>query len=197
MTTFTDTPSPESSVSHRASGVWHGNAQTTVTAGGYSFLVDEPTEMGGKNEGPNPMEYIIGALNGCVSVVIEAQAGARDLPLDGVHTYAYAAQDLRGLEGKADVQPHFHTLQLNVVVATSERDEDTLTQFARDVEHTCPAINLVRSAAGSEVTVQWQFAEKVVEHDAENALNASLGFENRNQAVDAPEPFFTVTNADT
>lgn len=196
MTTFTDSVSTEESVSHRVSGNWKGNLQTDVTAGQYGFLVDEPTDLGGKDEAPNPMEYIAGAVNGCISVVLEAQAGARGLEINGAHTYSYASQDLRGLNGQADTQPHFHTYQLNVVIGTAERDENKLAAYAKDVEHTCPAVNLLRAAVGTELTVQWQFADKVVDYDAEAAANKALGFENRNEPVGAPEPFFTITNAD-
>ncbi|WP_158524776.1 MULTISPECIES: OsmC family protein [unclassified Auritidibacter] len=196
MTTFTEQPQVAESESNRVSGVFYGSAQTTVSTGAYRFLVDEPEASGGKNAAPNPMEYILGATNGCISVVIEAKSGTHQIPIQGIHTYSYASQDLGGLVAGRDVQPHFHTYHLAVLVQTDVRDADRLRAFAQDVEHACPAANLLRAAQGLQLTVHWQFVDRLVDHDAEAVVNQALGVPNRNEPVDAAEPFLTLTNPD-
>jgi len=36
--------------------------------GDFEIIVDEPSELGGTNEGPNPGEYLLIALAGCLSI---------------------------------------------------------------------------------------------------------------------------------
>lgn len=40
----------------------------------FSFIVDEPPSLGGKDEGPNPVEYFLGSYAGCLNVVINLVA---------------------------------------------------------------------------------------------------------------------------
>jgi uncharacterized OsmC-like protein len=39
-----------------------------VSAREFTFTVDEPTKLGGSNAGPNPVEYLLGALAWCLNV---------------------------------------------------------------------------------------------------------------------------------
>ena len=34
------------------------------------MIADEPTALGGTDKGPNPIEYLMGSLSSCVSVMI-------------------------------------------------------------------------------------------------------------------------------
>jgi len=56
----------------RAEGEWKGRYRTDLNIRDFRFIVAEPEKIGGKNEGPTPMEYVLGALNGCLSAVVEA-----------------------------------------------------------------------------------------------------------------------------
>ena len=39
------------------------------TPGGFKITVDEPENLGGTNEGPSPVEYVLAAFAGCLNVV--------------------------------------------------------------------------------------------------------------------------------
>ncbi|MFC7401723.1 OsmC family protein [Citricoccus sp. GCM10030269] len=191
---FSETPLESESKTLRAAGTWTGRQQTRVAIRDFSFVVDEPESVGGRNEGPTPMEYLAGAIDACITVTVDQVAARRGMELTGLNTYSYARQDRRGLAGTADVQPYFHRYRLQLSVGTPERDETVLRKFAAAVEHSCPAVNLLRDAHAG-LTVAWSFAERTVEHDAEAACNAALGYESQHTPVDAPEPVFTLENA--
>ena len=36
----------------------------------FSFVIDEPGALGGTNEAPNPVEYLLGSLAGCLNIVL-------------------------------------------------------------------------------------------------------------------------------
>jgi uncharacterized OsmC-like protein len=55
-------------------------ARTEISTRGFKLIVDEPTELGGTNEAPNPVEYILAGYAGCINVV--AHLTAKELNID-------------------------------------------------------------------------------------------------------------------
>lgn len=54
--------------------------KTVVKARGFEIIIDEPQELGGTNQGANPVEYILGAYAGCLNVM--AHVCAKELGFD-------------------------------------------------------------------------------------------------------------------
>lgn len=190
---FREAPSPAQAKTLRAAGVGTGSQQTEVRVRDFTFVSDEPEAIGGRDEGPTPMEYLAGAVNSCITVVIDQLAERRALPVSDVQTYTLAKQDTRGLGGSADVQPYFYSYRLQIVVTTEQRDEVELIGFAANAEHICPAINLLRDAhTGLEVV--WSFTSEASDRAAEALSNSAWGYPTQGAAV--PRPFLTVVNAD-
>lgn len=165
----------------RAKGTWQGLMRTTVEIRDFSFVVDEPVAVGGTNSAPTPMEFIAGALNGCVSVVVEQVAKELQLGFTALETYSIATQDTRGFAGTADVSPFFHSYRLEIHVETPLDDPATQQELTKQVHRRCPAINLVESA-GVNLVINWVFATEVVPGSAENACNIALGYSPRTAA---------------
>lgn len=189
---FTDLPQASHAKTLRASGVGTGSQQTQVRVRDFAFVSDEPVKIGGRDQGPTPMEYLAGAVNACITVVIDQSAQRRGLPVDAVQTYTLAKQDTRGLAGTADVQPYMYAYRLQIVVATTERRSAELISFAASAERTCPAINLLRDA-NTGIQVVWSFVAEAADGAAEALSNAAWGYP---VAGAQPEPFLTVVNAD-
>lgn len=190
---FTDRPVHGHAKTLRAAGDGTGAQQTRVRVRDFTFVSDEPVAIGGRDEGPTPMEYLAGAVNSCITVVIDQLAERRGLPLSSVQTYTLAKQDTRGLAGSADVQPYAYEYRLQIVLATTERDQAALIGFAATAEHTCPAINLLRDAH-TGLDVVWSFTDERVDHAAEFLANEAYGY--TTEGARRPEPFLTVINAD-
>ena len=55
-------------------------ARTEIETRGFKLIVDEPTELGGTNQAPNPVEYILAGYAGCINVV--AHITAKELNID-------------------------------------------------------------------------------------------------------------------
>lgn len=189
---FSDLPQHEHSKTLRAAGVGTGQQQTQVQVREFAFIADQPTAVGGRNEGPSPMEYLAGGVNACITVVIEQAARRRGIDVSGIQTYTIAKQDTRGLTGKADVQPYMYAYRLQIVVETAEADTGVLMDFARDCERSCPAINLLRDA-NTGLAVVWSFVHDAGEGAAEALSNEAWGYES---AAPLPGAFHTVVNAD-
>ena len=137
----------------RAEGEWKGNYRTDLDVRDFRFIIAEPEKIGGKNEGPTPMEYVLGALNGCLNVVIELVAKERGFELRNLHISSSGLVDQRGLFGTADVSPQFQSVEINikgVVVASGSQ----LGEFQHAVLKRCPVYNLIRDSK-ARVDVNW------------------------------------------
>ncbi|MCW2135417.1 OsmC family protein [Arthrobacter sp. VKM Ac-2550] len=137
----------------RATGDWKGSMVTEVHTRGFTFRTDEPKQIGGTDLDPTPMQYVVGAVNGCVTVVIEAVAAEIGAVVKAIRTSSQARQDVRGFRGTADVSPHFNdfllSIEIDFALAPSEPGA-----FREQVEKRCPAINLLRDA-GVQLDIEW------------------------------------------
>ncbi|WP_413450157.1 OsmC family protein [Georgenia phoenicis] len=139
--------------SFTATGRSTGSLSTAVEARQFGFVVAEPPSLGGTDEGANPIEYVLGALNGCVTVVVETVAAELGVAVDGVATEATGTLDIRGFAGTADVSPHFQTLTLQVTLTTAVAEAE-LGELKAQVLRRCPLFNLIRDA-GVPVEETW------------------------------------------
>jgi len=111
--------------------------QATVNARSLSFLIDEPPELGGDDEGPNPIEVLLGALGACQSIVARIYAKDFGVQLDDLRIELEADIDLDGFLQKADVRPGLSTVRYNYVVESASPQENIDKLFAH-VEKFCP-----------------------------------------------------------
>jgi len=137
----------------RAAGRWRGDYRNDLAVREFSFTTAEPERIGGGNEGPTPMEYVAGALNGCLGIVIELVAKERGIALDGLKIDSAGLVDQRGLFGTAEVSPHFQSVEIAIALATSAPAEQ-VEALQRDTLKRCPVYNLIRDS-GAKVSVAW------------------------------------------
>ena len=71
----------------------------------FEFVSDEPTQLLGTNTQPNPQEYLLGALNACMTVGYVAGAAVRGIKLDQLEIETHGELDLRGFLGLSDDVP--------------------------------------------------------------------------------------------
>lgn len=77
-------PEPETDepVGVLVSEIGEGTFLNQVIAGQHRLLIDEPTSVGGSDEGPNPYQLIAAALGGCTSITMRMYAERKKLPLE-------------------------------------------------------------------------------------------------------------------
>lgn len=128
-----------------------------VRAGNHEVIVDEAPQMGGNNEGPNPLQYMLIALSGCTNVVAHAAAKEMDFDLQGIDIKAEGEFDPRGFMGDPNVRTYFETAFLEVKVKTRET-QDRLDQLREQVEARCPVYGTFK-AANIDMQGSWSIVE--------------------------------------
>jgi uncharacterized OsmC-like protein len=96
--------------SWRVATTWQGQTRSRAEVTGYGIAgvnvprhftvdVDEPYELGGTNRFANPQEYLIAALNACLTVGYVAQCSVRGIALEKLEIETEGEIDLRGFLG--------------------------------------------------------------------------------------------------
>ena len=58
--------------------------KTVVKARSFQMIIDEPADLGGTNDGANPVEYLLAALSGCLNVMCHVVALELNINLRGL-----------------------------------------------------------------------------------------------------------------
>lgn len=134
---------------------WHGGFASTQHVRGHAFVVDEPEKLGGGNAGPTPLEYTLGAYDGCLQIVIAMIANELGVKIRRLAIESVATVDRRGLFGTAPVSPHYQRLETTIDLGFDERPSaDVVEALKSRLFARCPMYNLIRDA-GIEQTLQW------------------------------------------
>lgn len=130
----------------KSRGVWQAPVRTQLHVRQFEpFYSDEPEELGGRDTGPSPMEYMVAAVNGCVSVMIHLIAEEMGLAYQAAELEIEGDLDVRGLKGAPNVDPHFQAMRLQIRIKTRESRE-RLEELREQVERRCPGVRLIRAA---------------------------------------------------
>ena len=117
-----------------------------VNVRNFNFKSDEPIELGGTNQGPNPVEYVLGAFAACQEIVIKAYATVLGIQLNSVEVDVEGDLDLHGFLNLTEARPGFTSVRYNTKIETTETDSVKLQQLEElSIKH-CPVLDIVRNA---------------------------------------------------
>lgn len=109
----------------------------------HSLTVDEPTRIGGSNDGPTPVELVLAALGTCQEITYRAFATALGIPLEHVAVTVEGDIDFRGFFAiDPAVRPGFDAIRVNVALQSSASPED-LARLRETVNHHCPVLDML------------------------------------------------------
>jgi len=78
----------------------------------FNFTIDEPTQLLGVNCAPNPSEYLLGGLAGCMAVTFMAGATAMNIEIDQLTLEIDGEYNYKGFLGlDPDANPGFSELK--------------------------------------------------------------------------------------
>ncbi len=150
----------------RARNEWinGGHNRTTVTdffgAGqdhehGETFVLDEDEHqvLLGEDKGPNPVEYLLAGLVGCLTSSLVYHAAARGIEIRGVVSRLEGDLDLRGFLGLSkDVKVGYENIRVyfKIDADISEAQKEELIRMAREYS---PVFNTVANSTPVSVTL--------------------------------------------
>lgn len=109
----------------------------------WEFVNGEPPVLLGKNEGANPVEYLLHALAGCVTTTFVVNAAARGINIESISTTLEGDMDLQGfLALDKNVSPGYEAIRINMDVKAdcTEEELEDLMQFTREHSPVCQSV---------------------------------------------------------
>jgi len=117
-----------------------------------AFIVDngEPPVLLGNDEAPNPVEWMLHALIGCMTTTTAYHAAARAIAIDAIDSHIEGDLDLRGFLGLSpDVRKGYSAIRVHMRVKT-KADAATI----KDLTAMSPVLDVVSKSLPVSVHVE-------------------------------------------
>ena len=118
---------------------WSGEGVRSIAQiGDRQVVIDEPKSLGGTDQGPNPVEYLLAALGGCISILVSMFADRHKVELKGVKVHVEGDLDPDGfMEKNPDVRPGFQEIRYRIEI-DSPSPAERIQALIEHVERVCP-----------------------------------------------------------
>ncbi|MFT7612681.1 MAG: putative redox protein [Parvicellaceae bacterium] len=125
-----------------------------ITDTEWEIQLDEPTEDGGSNSGPNPMQFFTASLVGCQNEQAQVVAEELSLTIEQINIQIEIDLDLSGFMGTSDhSNGSYKSVRLSAVVQGEATDEQ-VNILGQKVDARCPILALLRTS-GCEIESNW------------------------------------------
>lgn len=122
--------------------------KTTITTRNLEWLADEPESAEGTNQGPTPVEMLLGAISSCMAITMRMYASRKGWPLEAVQIEMENAkvpvEECPSYENKDDRK------QVDVITAQivlyGDLDDDQKKRIV-DIGGRCPVHKIVEAGA--------------------------------------------------
>lgn len=114
---------------------------------GFKISMDEPESMGGTNKAMNPVELLLAALGGCLSITLSAFSKAAHVNIQECRIDVSGDLDPDGFLGiNSDVRIGLSQIRYNVEVV-SNSPEKNINKLMQMVEEKCPVSDTLKGVA--------------------------------------------------
>jgi len=104
----------------------------------HQVIIDEPPYLGGTDQGPNPVEYLLAALGGCINVLVVSFAEQFDVDVLDVNVQLEGDIDPDGFLGKnPDVRVGYEEIRYTIDIESNSPQEN-IEALITHVEKVCP-----------------------------------------------------------
>lgn len=133
------------------------NANATrldIQARQFEFISDKELDFGGREEGPNPLEYLLGGYAACINVVAHMVAKEQNINVRKIEINITGTLDASKLFGQpTSARSGFKSLKVQLNL-DSDADEATQEKWIKAVEERCPAGDNLANPTPIEITTR-------------------------------------------
>lgn len=120
----------------------------------FVFEKDEPPVLLGEDRGANPVEYVLAALDGCLTTGLIYHAAAKGIKIDEVETSFSGDLDLHGFLGLDDnIRNGYENIKV-VFKIKSDAPKEKLQELIEIAQKRSPVFDIVSHPTPVEVTLE-------------------------------------------
>lgn len=127
--------------------------KSNVTARGKTYIIDEPIQRGGTDEGPMPVEYVFMGLMGCTHVISNKLARANGITFSDMTVDIAITMDSHGTRLINPIDIPFPEVTLNIV-ANYDGPREGAAMVVQKLRHHC-AVSKMLQESGTRVIENW------------------------------------------
>lgn len=116
----------------------------------FTIHIDEPHELTGSNEYPNPQEHLLAAMNACMMVGYAAVAGLMGISLHKLEVVTEGEIDLRGFLGLDEDVPNGYPKLVQTVHIAGDGTPEQFAELHATVKATSPNFYNITRAIEAE-----------------------------------------------
>lgn len=129
---------------------FHGACMENVRPEPFRFLADEPPVLCGRDEGANPVEYLLAALSMCVTTSIAAHSAARGIRIDAIESELEGNLDVRGFLGmSASIRKGYQSIRMRMRVKT-----DASAEMLRELADYSPVYDVISRSVPVDLVIE-------------------------------------------
>lgn len=124
----------------------------------FCLTVDEPEGLGGTDEGPNPVEYILAGLAGCTNVIGHIVAKELGFTIEKLKIEVLGELNPQRFLGVSkDERAGFKSISLNLIPET-DASVETLAKWLQIVEDRCPVSDTIQNKTPVKVSLEKEYS---------------------------------------
>jgi uncharacterized OsmC-like protein len=128
---------------------FYGTCQEISHAQSFEFQADEPPVLLGKDEGANPVEYLLTALSSCMTTSLAYHAAAQGIEIEGIESNYEGDLNAQGfLDLDPNVRNGFREIRAHFKVK-SEADREKLVELMKK----SPVFDIVTNPTPVKVSI--------------------------------------------
>jgi uncharacterized OsmC-like protein len=132
---------------------YYGAMQEHARVQPFIMTNDEPPVLLGTDRGPNPVEYVLHALAGCLTTSLVYHAAARGIRVEEVETRFEGDLDLRGFLGISDeVRNGYQEIRV-VFDVKADASEETIGDLVEMARKFSPVFDIVSHGTPVKVSI--------------------------------------------
>lgn len=137
----------------KAIGYSESKTKTVVETSNFKLVIDEPASLGGTNKGPNPVEFMLAALAGCLNVVGNLVASEMKFNISSLKINLEGDLDPNKFIGKSDEKrAGYQEIRVKLDIK-SDADSETLEKWVSEVERRCPVSDNIANATPVKISL--------------------------------------------
>ena len=131
-----------------------GALQEDDSRAAIKFEIDEPPVLCGQNLGPNPVEYLLVALSGCLTTSLVAHAAARGIAIKKVESRYEGDLDLQGFLGLSEQVPVGYKSIRGFFKIEADLSDEQKEELVRMAQKYSPVYNTIAKPVPVDVKLE-------------------------------------------
>lgn len=120
----------------------------------FTLLIDEPQNLGGMDKGPNPVEYLLFALGGCLGIVIQVVAKEMNININSLKINLKGdLNPLRFMGKDFSERAGYKRIKVEVDIK-SDSPREKIEELLKKVEERCPISDNIKNVTPVEITLK-------------------------------------------